>query len=171
MNDKSKKVFLAVCIIVPFVVYCVYYYGIMVKNAPYKFSEFKSITLQYGLGDKLVNQYDSKSGLYQYINDKDSLVQTHIKLSKDELLYLHRKAAELGFWNFPEVIAPDKATHASPAQYNIEFAYERKSKHVLFNLDYNKDTKLKDAISQLIKEVSTMLSDAQDRANKAQQVK
>lgn len=167
MSDKSKKVFLAVCIIVPFVLYCVYYYGVMVKNAPYKFSEFKSITLKYGLGDKLVNQYNSESGLYQHINDKDSLVQTKIKLSKDELLYLHRKAAELGFWNFPEMIVPKKAVHSNAAQYYVEFAYERKSKHVLFNMDYNEDVKLKDAISQLIKEVSTTLSDAQDRTGKS----
>lgn len=168
MNDRSKKIFLVLCILVPLVLYCVYYYGIMIKNAPYKFSEFKSITFKYGLGDKLVNQYDSQSGTYQYVNEKDSLVKTTVKLSKDELLYLHRKAAELGFWNFPEVLESTKKMpgHTTP-HYYIEYVYERKRKHVLFDINYDKDTKLKDAVTQLIKELSKMISDAQDRVDKA----
>lgn len=167
MNDTSKKIFLAICIIVPFVLYCVYYYGTMIKNAPYKFSEFRSITFKYGLGDKLINEYDSKSGAYQYVNENDSLVKTTVKLSKDELLYLHRKAAELGFWNFPEVLeATEKSHNRNTPHYYIEYTYERKSKHVLFDIDYNKDVKLKNAITQLIKELSKMISDAQDRSNK-----
>ena len=171
MNDRSKKAFLAICIVVPFVVYCVYYYGMMVKNAPYKFSEFKAITFKYGLGDKLINQYDSRTGIYQYVNANDSLVKVSIRLSKNELLYLHRKAAELGFWNFPGKIIPDKATHTNPPQYAIEYVYQHKSKYVLFNLDYDKDEKLKTAITQLIKEISQLLSDGQDRAQKTQAVK
>ncbi len=171
MNDRSKKIFLAICIVVPFVLYCVYYYGTMVKNAPYKFAEFKSITFKYGLGDKLINQYDSQSGIYQYVNEHDSLVQTTVKLSKDELLYLHRKAAELGFWNFPEVLEATKNKRSSTPHYYIEYTYERKSKHVLFDLDYNKDVKLKDAVTQLLKELSKMISDAQDRSYKSSSAK
>jgi hypothetical protein len=143
----------------------------MIKNAPYKFSEFKSITFKYGLGDKLTNQYDSQSGIYQYVNENDSLVKTTVKLSKDELLYLHRKAAELGFWNFPEVLETTKKMHSNAPYYYIEYTYERKSKHVLFNLDYNKDVKLKDTVTQLIKELSKMISDAQDRSYKSSSAK
>lgn len=166
MDDRSKKIFLAICIIVPFVLYCVYYYGVMIKNAPYKFSEFKSIQLKYGLGNNLVNQYDSQSGAYQYADENDSLVKTTVKLSKDELLYLHRKASELGFWNFPEVLSPTKPLHQHSPHYYIEYSYVRKHKHVLFDMDYDKDSKLKNAITQLIKELSKTISDAQDRSSK-----
>ncbi|HEY1009468.1 MAG TPA: hypothetical protein VGE58_05130, partial [Daejeonella sp.] len=79
----------------------------MVKNAPYRFSDFDSITFRYGLGDSLINTYSSKTGDYQYINSRDSLVKETVKLRKDDLLYLHRKAAELGFWNFPREISGD----------------------------------------------------------------
>ena len=93
MSTKSKKIFLALSIIIPFLIYCFYYYGMMVKNAPYKFSEFESLTFKYGLGDSLVNQYNSKTALYQYVNENDSLIKKKVKLSKDDLLVLHRQAA------------------------------------------------------------------------------
>ncbi len=71
---KSKKTFLILSIIVPFLLYCFYYYGMMVKNAPYKFSEFQSMQFEFGYKDSLLNKYDSKTGNYQYINRKDSVV-------------------------------------------------------------------------------------------------
>ena len=168
MSDRAKKIFLAICIITPFLLYCVYYYSIMVKNAPYRFSDFESITFKYGLGDSLVNQYDSKTGVYQYVDENDSLVKTNVKLTKDELLYLHRKAAENGFWNFPEVLTntvPDPRKLNAP-HYYIEYKYKMKSKHVLFDASYNEKPKLADAAKQLTKEISNMINDAQDRQNK-----
>ena len=167
MSDRSKKIFLALSIIVPVLIYCIYYYGMMIKNAPYKFSEFESITFKYGLGDSLVNQYDSKTGNYQYLNQNDSLVKTYVKLRKDDLLYLHRKAADLGFWNFPKEIVPDEsAPKRNSPRYYLEFKYQRKTKQVLFDLDYNGDMKLKDAARILIEEVSRTINDAQDRTGK-----
>ncbi|MFA6946348.1 MAG: hypothetical protein WC220_10660, partial [Pedobacter sp.] len=139
MSDRGKKIFLAICIITPFLLYTVYYYSIMVKNAPYRFSDFESITFKYGLGDSMINQYYSKTGEFQYVNQDDSLVKTTVKLKKDDLLYLHRKAAELGFWNFPDELSgennPDRSKN-SP-RYYIEFKYKDKTKHVLYDISYN----------------------------------
>ena len=165
MSDRSKKIFLAICIITPFVLYCVYYYSIMVKNAPYKFSEFESITFKYGLGDSLVNEYDSKTGIYQYLTERDSLIKTTFKLKKDDLLYLHRKASELGFWNFPEDLQPSKEEKHSlnSPHYYIQYKYKRKEKHVLFDAEYNKDPKLAEAAKQLAKEISNVINDAEER--------
>ncbi|WP_036678906.1 hypothetical protein [Daejeonella oryzae] len=138
----------------------------MIKNAPYKFSEFESITFKFGLGDNLVNQYNSKTGNYQYLNSKDSLVKTNVKLTKDDLLYLHRKAAEQGFWNFPEVFSgSDKTKSLKSPHYYIEYNYKNKSKHVLFDADYNEKQKLGDAARQLVKEITNVINDAQDRHN------
>ncbi len=168
MSDKAKKIFLAICIITPFLAYSIYYYGIMIKNAPYRFSDFESMTFKYGLGDSLVNQYYSKTGVYQYMNERDSLVKTNVKLRKDDLLYLHRKAAESGFWNFPELLedsSPQKSKINSP-HYYMEFSYKDKSKHVLYDAAYSENQKLGDAARQLAREISSMINDAQDRQPK-----
>jgi hypothetical protein len=165
MSDKGKKIFLGVCIILPFLIYMVYYYSIMVKNAPYRFSDFESISFKYGLGDSLVNQYDSKTGYYQYVNSRDSLVKTKVKLRKDDFLYLHRKAAELGFWNFPEQIVGENTDGQSAKlpHYYLEFKYKDKTKFINFDTGYKKDPKLNDAVKNLITEVTNMISDVRDR--------
>ena len=164
MSNKSKKIFLALSVIVPFLFYCFYYYGMMVKNAPYKFSEFKSLNIKYGLGDSLVNHYDSKTGAYQYLNTQDSLVKKTVMLSKDDLLILHRRAAQLGYWNFPSQIVNTDTTSKSSLHYSIEFNYERKSKKVIFDANYNGDPKLKDAVRRLIEEINKSINDAEDRS-------
>lgn len=166
MTDRSKKIFLAICLTVPFLLYCIYYYSIMIKNAPYKFAEFDHMSIQYGTGDSLVNKYNSKTGDYQYLTNKDSLVKKHLRLTKADLLYLHRKAAELGFWDFPtrEVNDTLKITSGpKPPRYLIEFSYKRKTKKVLFDEAYDGNPKLKDANEQLIKQIQQVLNDADDR--------
>lgn len=165
MSERGKKIFLAVCIITPFILYCVYYYSFMVKNAPYRFSDFESITFKYGLGDSLVNSYDSKTGLYQYINSNDSLIKTTVKLRKDDLLYLHRKAAELGFWNFPDELQGENnlIRSTNSPHYYLEYRYKDKAKHVLYDAAYNEEPKLRDAAKSLITEVSNMINDTRDR--------
>ncbi|WP_428331183.1 hypothetical protein [Mucilaginibacter sp.] len=169
MSDKAKKVFLLLTIVVPFLLYCVYYYTRMLKNAPYKFTEFKSFVIQYGEGDSLVNKYDSKTGDYQYVNKHDSIIKKNLLLTKDDLLYLHRKAADLGFWDFPaNEMSTDtmKFNGKKPLHYYIAFNYERKSKKVMFDEAFDGDTKLKDANEQLIKEILHVLADAEDRNKK-----
>lgn len=165
MNNRNKKIFLALSIAIPFLVYCVYYYGIMLKNAPYRFADFESFTLKYGMGTNLINQYDSKTGYYQYENTSDSLIKTHVKLNKDDLLYLHRKAAELGFWNMPDVIESGDTTRTTP-HYYLEFKYKEKSKKMLFDLNYTEKERLRAAAKSLIDEVSNKVNEAEDRAKK-----
>lgn len=168
MSDRSKKIFLAIAIVLPFLVYCVYYYGVMIKNAPYKFTEFESITLKYGAGEGLVNQYDSKTGRYAYLDDHDSLVVKKIRLNKDDLLYLHRKAVTLGFWDFPEQLTGPNAVdrHSNVPIYYLEYNYKRKSKKLRFDADFNGDPKLKEAAKLLLEEVQKTLKDAEDRSTK-----
>ncbi|MEO7212251.1 hypothetical protein [Mucilaginibacter sp.] len=162
---KSKKIFLILSIVVPFLLYCFYYYGMMVKNAPYKFSEFQSMQFQFGYKDRLLNKYDSKTGDYQYLTRKDSLVKMHMRLTNDDLLYLHRKAAELGFWDFPANELSEDSTTRVP-RYIITFTYKRKTKRIVFDGDYNGPEKLVDANQRLIKEIQGRLGDAEQRLKK-----
>jgi len=162
---RSKKLFLVLSIIVPFLLYCVYYYGMMVKNAPYKFSEFQSIQFEFGYRDRMLNKYNSVTGDYQYINKRDSVVKMHLKLTNDDLLYLHRKAAELGFWDFPANEMSDDSASRAP-RYIMQFNYKRKSKKVVFDANYNGQEKLVDANQRLIKEIEKILGDAEARQKK-----
>jgi hypothetical protein len=165
--SKSKKIFLAVCIILPFVIYCVYYYSIMIKNAPYKFVEFESVTYKFGPRNSLNNTFNSKTGEYHYVNDRDSVVKTTLTLNQNDLLYLHRKAAELGFWDFPVDETGDSVkTGKQPLRYIIEFKYKRKSKRVTFDKNYDGDLKLIDANEQMIKHFDLVLAEAEARQSK-----
>ncbi|WP_462265219.1 hypothetical protein [Mucilaginibacter sp.] len=168
MTDRGKRIFIILTIAVPFLLYCVYYYSMMIGNAPYKFSEFKSIQFRYGTGDTLLNQYNSVTGEYQYLNNRDSLIRTKAVLNRDDLLYLHRKAADLGFWNFPKDETGDTVAvqGRKVPRYYIQFNYQRKSKTVQYEPTFNGDEKLKDANQQLIKEIQKTLDAAESRAGK-----
>jgi len=161
MNNKYKKIFLGFSIALPFLLYCIYYYSMMVKNAPYKFEEFNGIVLKAGIGNNFEKIYDSKTSFYQYQNIQNTTITGKVKFTKDDLLYLHRKAVELGFWNWPsKMLGPDSLT--SP-RYYLEYDYEHKKKIIEIDGSYNSNNKLKDAALQLIKAVDQNITDAEDR--------
>lgn len=166
MSDKTKRIFLAICIIVPFVVYCVVYYSSMIKNAPFRFSDFESIELTYGTTDSLLNSFDSKSGDYQYLTNDNKLVKDTLKMRDDDLLYLHRKAQELGFWNVDDDMTT-KRDAANPGssipRYILKFTYKDKSKEVVLDADYEGNPKMKDAAKSTIDHVMTMLAEVKAR--------
>lgn len=167
MISRSKRIFLALSVILPFLFYCLYYYGHVLKNAPYKFTEFDSMSIQYGDRDSLLNKYNSKTSAYQYLNNRDSLIKMNLKLNEKDLLYLHRKAADLGFWDFPEDETGDSVkTQPQPVRYIIEFKYKRKSKRVVFDANFVGDQRLIDANQRLIKEIMQVLNEEEQNQKK-----
>ncbi|WP_228384134.1 hypothetical protein [Sphingobacteruim zhuxiongii] len=166
MQDRTKRIFIALCIIVPFLIYCVYYYAGMIKNAPYRFSDFESIELVYGYPDSMLNQYDSKTHHYQYLTKQGELIKDTLKLRDDDLLYLHRKAMELGYWNVADDMttpADQRTTKAKVPRYKLTFNYKEKSKSVTLDADYEGVQKMKDAAKTTIDEVLNMLATAKAR--------
>jgi hypothetical protein len=165
MSNKSKKIYLAVTIIVPFMLYCVYYYSEMIKKAPFRSTDFQGFVLKYGEGDSLINQYDSVTGHFQYLNQRDSLIQTNIKLRKDDLLYLHYKAAELGFWNLPDelIMSDDTPESQTSPHFYLEMNYREKSKSVLIDARYIGNSKMYDAAKSVINVAQQVIKDAEDR--------
>jgi hypothetical protein len=142
------------------------YYQQVFKDAPYAFSELKSVVFKYGESGNLINQYNSATGEYQYVDKRDSLVKSHLYLSEPELLYLHHKAAELGFWDFPSNEVNTDTTNTNGVkvlEYSIQFNYQHKSKTVLFSANYNGPEQLDKANRQLIQEIQTVLSAAEKR--------
>ncbi|MBU0697087.1 MAG: hypothetical protein KKE39_11290 [Bacteroidetes bacterium] len=163
MSDRFKKIFLGVSIAVPFLLYCIYYYSFMIKNAPYKFSEFKSITMKSGIGNHYDKIYTSTNEKFQYLNGNDSLITHKLKLSKDDLLYLHRRAADIGMWDMPTKMLSD-TTNTAP-KYYIELDYERKKKIIEFDAAFNGNPKLKDAAIELVKTVEKVIETADEKQN------
>lgn len=163
MSDRSKRIFLLICIIVPFLLYCYYYYSTMLGNAPYRYSDFQSIILTYGEGDDMHSHFDSSTGIYTYRNSRDSTVTDTIRMRDDDLLYLHRKAAELGFWNLPEDMTSG-ADHASDVpRFVLQYNYLEKSKTVTYDADFDGHPKMKDAARSVIDEVRRVISDVRGR--------
>lgn len=168
MSSTTKKIFLLLTIVVPFLAYCIIYYTPMIKNAPFRSNEFVSFQFQWGLGNDLPNRYDSATGDYQYLDKNDSLVKTNVKLRENDIIYLHNKANELGYWNFPDVIANagTDLNKSKALRYVFKFNYKRKSKNVTFLTDYNDIPKLRDVAGQMKTLVEQTINDAQERYSK-----
>jgi hypothetical protein len=144
------------------------YYKMMFRDAPYSFTDLQSFVFKYGVKDSLLNQYDSATGECQYLNRSDSLIKSHFSLTTSDLLYLHHKAVEAGFWDFPpkELNTDADANGGNPTEYLIQFNYRGKSKTVLFSANYNGPQPIVEANQLLITEIQQVLKEAQERQQK-----
>ncbi len=143
------------------------YINTVFKPDPYDFSDLKSMVFKFGVKDSLLNQYDSATGEYQYLDRRDSLIKKHLYLNRNELLYLHRKATELGFWDFPvnEVNNDTANTNGEkPVEYLMQFNYRQKSKQVVFSANYDGPSGVVQKNLELIGEIESVLKGAEERA-------
>lgn len=144
------------------------YYLINLKQGPYPASAFVSLTYKWGVGDTLVNSYDSANGNYQYLNNRDSLVKTRVKLNANHVIFLHSKANELDLWKLPNVIANPNANLKSNKvlRYEMTFNYEGKSKNIVYMSDYHENATIAAAADQLQKIIAQTINEAEDRYSK-----
>lgn len=148
------------------IIYCYIYYKPIIQNAPFRKADFVSMQYQWGVKDTLENQYNTKDGHYQYVNNHDSLVKKTVFLKSDDILYIHSKANELGLWNFPDTIGV-KSTKSIPVpRYDLQFNYKEKSKHVVVYGDFNGNPKLLDAAMQMRKVIEETINQAEKRSGK-----
>jgi hypothetical protein len=104
----------------------------MIKNAPYRFKDFQSISFQFGEKDSLVNQYDSKTGDYQYLNKRDSLIKENAFNSP--VMTCYTCTTRLPTWVFGIFHRKRGDTvKEKPVRYIIEFKYKKKPS-VLFSI-------------------------------------
>lgn len=166
MTSRGKKIFLFLTIVIPFLIYCIIYYAPIIRNAPFKAKEFVSLEYRWGVGDKLENTYNSVTGEYRYLNNKDSLIVTHIMLSERDKKFLDSNADEQGFWNLPDVVANDEAEVNNPKalRYFMKFNYQKKSKEVTYFPSFNGNPRMKNATAQMQKIIEQMLVDAEQKA-------
>ncbi|MFD2548407.1 hypothetical protein [Sphingobacterium suaedae] len=138
----------------------------MIKNAPYRFSDFEYLTIQYGVRDSILNSFNSATQEYQYLNKQNEVVKKKLKLTDDDLLYLHRKAMEMGFWNVDDDMTTprkDSLEGRDIPRYILEYKYKEKGKKVTLDADYPGNQKMKDAAKTTIEKVLDMINVANAR--------
>mgnify|MGYP003457599193 CR=1 FL=1 len=168
MTDRGKKLFIFFSVIVPFLIYAIVYYRPIIRNAPFKAKEFVSLEYKWGAGKNLENSYNSATGEYRYLNDKDSLVVRHIKLSQKDQKFLDSNADEQGFWNLPDVVGNSEADLSNPKllRYFIKFNYQKKSKEVTYFPNFSGNQKMKTATAKMQKIIEQYLIDADQKLSK-----
>lgn len=167
MTNRGKKIFLALSIIIPFLIYSIVYYAPIIRNAPYKLAEFKSLEYKWGMGNNLENSYNSATGEYRYYDNKDSLVVKNVKLSAKDQKYLDSNAHIQGFYNLPTVMAnsQEDLKNSKAMRYFMRLTYENKTKEVTYLADFGGTPKMKDAAAKMQKVIEQVIIDADDRAN------
>ncbi len=168
MSSRGKKIFLVMTVVVPFLIYSIVYYAPIIRNAPFKSKEFVSLEYRWGVGEKLENRYDSKTGDYTYLRKDDSLVKTKIYLNERDIFYLDSIAHRQGFWNLPEVVAnnAEDMKRKDLLRYEMVLHYQRKSKEVIYYANFNGKTRMKGAAVAMQKVIEQTLADIENRQAK-----
>lgn len=159
-TDK-RKLFVVLMIVFPFIVYSGYYYVNIFKNAPFRSDQFEYVELKK-YRDGLVREYiNTKTGEYNYYTSKDSLVHSHVNLSKSSLHDIHEKMMDILFWNIELVNADTTLQHRKEVPtYVVNAVYQRKSKKVWWQLHFYEDQKLDDRMSEIVRTIEGEATDA-----------
>lgn len=166
MSSRAKKIFLILSVVVPFVIYGAIYYAPMIRNAPFQEKYFVSLEYSWGTGEKLENSYNSATGDFKYLDKKDSLINSNIKLSVRDIKYLDSVADVQGFWNLPSIVANSQDDLKDPRKlrYLIKFNYQKKSKEVTYFPSFSGNERMKGAASKMQKEIELTLIDKENEA-------
>jgi len=137
------------------------YFVLSRKKAPVGIAGFKSFTYTWGKADSLVNRYSSLTGTYQYLDRRDSLIKNQVKLRSNDLIFLHNKINELGFWRLPEQVGQ---ADADATVYCLQFNYQGKSKqlNVYKEKAQHPDSQL-DSAMRIISLVQGVIDEADNR--------
>lgn len=166
--DFKKSISLVTTVVLVVVIAVVGYYFINLGKGPYRASDFVSVSYKWGVGDTLANSYDSATGAYQYLDSRDSLVKTNVKLRANNIIFIHSKADELNLWQLPNVIANPNANLKSDQvlRYEFVFTYEKKVKKIIYLTDYDSDPTIATAANELQKIVKQTIDEAEERYSK-----
>lgn len=133
------------------------------KKAPVAMADFESFHYAWGMADSLMNSYTSATGDYHYLDRNDSLIKTQVKLRPNDLIFIHNKINELGFWKLPEHIGANE--HQPDLMvYQLEFKYKGTLKKMLVykSRDQNADGRL-DSAMQIVHMIQQVIDEADNR--------
>ncbi|RZK42105.1 MAG: hypothetical protein EOO90_08485 [Pedobacter sp.] len=138
------------------------YYMISLKKAPYDVANFKSFSYKWGTGQQLDNAYDSESGDYIYLDNQDSLIKSNVKLRANNIIFIHNRISELGFWDLPSQLGTAKV-NSGILRYELQVNYLEKSKKIVFYADYDDDFNKLDSAKQIMQVIQSTIDEAESR--------
>lgn len=141
------------------------YYIMKLRSGGKRAVSFVSLTYKWGVGDSLQNSYDSKSGNYQFLDQKDQLIKENFLLRTNNVIYLHSKINEQDLLNVPDTIANVNADlkDSTVLRYEFKFVYDDMTKHIIYMTNYDKDPLVKAKASAMQKYVQQMILEAEER--------
>ncbi len=162
MTSRGKKIFIALSVIIPFLIYCGIYYQEKFRYANFKAKDFVSFEYKWGVNPKLENSYNSLTGEYRYHDRDDSLIVKNVKLTAKDFKYLDSVADLQGFWNLPDIVANSEKDLQNPTilRYEMKFTYKNADKTVLYLTNYDRNPRMKDAVAHVQKEIMATIADA-----------
>jgi hypothetical protein len=163
MTSRGKKIFIAVTVIVPFLIYSIIYYKEKFVYANFKAKDFVSFEYKWGIEKESENSYNSVTGAYQYHDNQDSLISKKVILTKADFKFLDSVADVQGFWNLPDILANTEADYKNPKilRYEMKFVYKNDTKSVVLLSNYNRNDRMRSAALQMQKTIEQQLADAE----------
>lgn len=162
-TDK-RKLFVVFSIIVPFIVYTVYYYSTIIGHAPYRYDQFKRFEFRTYRFGKPRTILVSQTGEFTFYNKKDSLVHAHVRLTAADLKDIHETLRDIIFWDMPTVAGDSTQKHRTDVTLvYLKVVYQRASKTVWWQDNYFADRKLDERMGQIVKYIDSRASEALNR--------
>lgn len=137
------------------------YYIMKLRSGGKKAVSFVSLSYKWGVGDSLQNSYNSKTGDYQFLDQRDRLIKENFKLRTNNVIYLHSKLNEQDLLLLPDTIANlgVNLKDSTVSRYEFKFIYTDTIKNIVYFSNYDKDPvirkkaiALKELVQQVIKE-------------------
>ena len=162
MRQLKKNLSLIATLALILITAVVGYYVIGLKQAPYAVANFESFSFKWGTEGKLENSYSSANGDYSYLDNRDSVIKTNVKLRANEIIFIHNKINELGFWKLQEKIGTQKPISKAPF-YELQFNYKEKSKKIIVYSDFDENPQMQDSAMQIMTMVQRAIDEAEGR--------
>ena len=163
MNAKQKMILKLVS--VAFIVIVGGYYIMKVRSGGKRAAAFVSLTYKWGVGDTLQNSYNSKTGEYQFLDQRDQLIKENFKLRTNNVIFMHSKINEQDLLNIPDTVANVgfDLKDTKVLRYEFSFVYDDTTKNIVYFTNYDKDPIIADKASALQKVVQQVITEAEER--------
>lgn len=155
MSPRFKKIYLFVMVVVPFLIYCGYYYGEMIRKAPFKFEEFRTIRVDFAAPGGRETHIDIASGVVSYVLPGRDVLRDTISFSDGELREFHRTLYTNNFFEMPHEMQNEGSTDPGTGVYTIEAIYDRKQYKVVYETNYRGERRYKDKVKRIISFIET----------------
>lgn len=163
MKPKVVKTLNIVAVL--FIIIVGAYFVMKMRSGGKRAASFVSLTYKWGVGDTLQNSYDSKTGEYQFIDQRDQLIKEKFKIRTNNVIFLHSKINEGDLLNIPDTVANAQANLKDPKvlRYEFKFVYDDTTKNIIYLTNYDKDPVIRNRADGLQSVVQQIIAEAEER--------